>query len=282
MARKNRPTLKQQFSDFINRIAPFDGNALIQKTEHLTVEDDLFDSLLNNSDSSDLINSPSAAISLDFAAFDMYRINSSASGGASFNITINNLGTGQVARIHITKKNNDTYSFTNAVIGQINNLDQTGKTILVFWVHNINGVLVAYADLTIAKSDAINEDNSNQLATSKAIKLLNDAKLNKSRFDIESGTIALIVKLVDLGDWNMLTTPQIPVAHGITGAIGKIKSVSALIRNDDDSLNTQFLSDGEIRWDGTNITLIRGSLFANVFHDDTPFNRGEATILYAQ
>jgi len=172
MARKNRPTLIQQFSDFINRVAPFDGNALIQKTEHNQVEDDLFDSLLNNTDSSELINSPSAAINLDFSAFDMFRINSSGSGETNFDITISNLGTGQVARVHITKKNNDSYSFTNAVLGQISNLSQTGS-ILAFWVHNINGVLVAYADVNIAKSNSITDPSSDKLATSKAVSDLN-------------------------------------------------------------------------------------------------------------
>ncbi len=181
MAQKNRPTLKSQYSNYINRVAPFDGNALVQKTEDDQVTQDLFDSLLNNTDSSDLINSPGAAISLDFSEFDMFRINSSGSGAAVFTITVNNLGTGQVARIHITKKSNDTFSFSNATIGQISNLKQAGKTILVFWVHNVNGVLTAYSDLIIAKSDALDEDNTDQLATSKAAFDLDAKKADKTQ-----------------------------------------------------------------------------------------------------
>lgn len=179
MAQKNRPTLKQQFSDFINRIAPFDGNALVQKTEHNQVEDDFFDSTLNKTDTSSLINSPGAAIPLDFDSIDLYRIDSSGSVETAFTFTLSNIGTGQVARIYIEKKNNDTFSFSNAVIVPITNIKQTGESKIVFFVHNINGILVASHDLGIAKTNSISDSSDNKLATSKSVNDLNDFLQNQ-------------------------------------------------------------------------------------------------------
>lgn len=203
MARKNRPTLKGQYSDYIARVAPFDGNVLIQKTEDDQVTQDLFDSLLNNTDSSDLLNSPSAAISLDFAAFDLHRINSSGSGGVSFNITINNLGTGQVARIHITKKNNDTYDFTNAIIANISNLSQKGTT-LTFYIHNINGALVAFSNVQIEKSDLITGGSTDQLATGKAVSDLK-ANLEGSRSAKVQVAFSNVTENFDSGSFNSIS-----------------------------------------------------------------------------
>lgn len=168
MSQKNRPTLKAQFADFINRIAPFDGNPLIQKTEHLQVEDDMFDSLLNKVDASVLINSPGALIGLDFESIDLYRINTSGSVDTVFTLTPSNIGTGQIGRIEIVKKSNDVFAFSNAVITPISNLNQTG-TALSYYVHNVNGTLIASSSLTIPKSDNISDNTPDQLATSKAI-----------------------------------------------------------------------------------------------------------------
>lgn len=288
MARKNRPTLKQQFSDFINRVSPFDGNALIQKTEHNQVEEDLFDSLLNNTDTSDLINSPSAAIDLDFSANDLYRINSSGSGGTDFDITVNNLGTGQVARIHITKKNNDEFSFTNAVLGQISNLSQTG-TILSFWVHNINGVLVAYADVNISKTNSTTDSSSDKLATAKAV---SDLKTELSALIAAAGSLTVI----EIGDWNMDSTSQVSFPHGVTDGATKIKTIEAIIRQDSDStafatckIEQQMTSvgfpitqapHGGVSFDDTDIFLTRvaGVAYDSNNYNETAYNRGWVTI----
>jgi hypothetical protein len=187
MAIKNRPTLKQQYDDYINRVAPYDGNPLIQKTEDNQVTQDFQDSALMKQDNEDSLNSPSSAISLDFATVDLWNIDSSGSGDSTFVITVSNLQTGQEGRIHIVKKSGDTYSFSGAAIIGINNLSQTG-TALNFIVKNIGGVLVAAYDRSIAKSDAIDQANSDQLATSQAVKTLNDntttslaAKAEKNR-----------------------------------------------------------------------------------------------------
>lgn len=303
MAQKNRPTLKQQYDDYINRVAPFDGNPLIQDSEDNQVTQDALDSLLNNTDSSDLINSPSAAINLDFSAFDLYRINSSGSGETDFNITINNLGTGQVARVHIIKKNNDKYSFTNAVLGQISNLSQTG-TILSFFVHNVNNVLVAYADVTIAKTNSTTDSSSDKLATAKAVSDLNTAlsaditngdaaleasKLDKSRFDIDSGTPGLITKVIEIGDWNMDSTLNIAVNHGLT--FSKIRTHTVTIRNDANTTNELLIgadnsgnAKGSYGLTTTQVLMVRTptGIFDSTDFDATPFNRGWITITSEQ
>jgi len=182
MAIKNRPTLKQQYDDYIDRVAPFDGNALIQKTEDKQVTNDDLDSTLMKNDAESTINSPNSAIDLDFISVDLYTINSSGSIDTVFVLTINNLGTGQVARIAITKKSGDTYSFASGTFNQIDNLDQTG-TSLNFYVHNVDGTLIVESDLSISKSDSLAADNSNQLATSKAAFDLDVKKADKTQPD---------------------------------------------------------------------------------------------------
>lgn len=182
MSIKNRSTLKQQYDDYVNRVAPFDGNALVQKTEDLQVTDDDFDSALMKDDDEAAINSPNSAIALDFDSVDLYKINSSGSGDTTFVFTISNLGTGQIARISIAKKSGDTYSFANAALNQVNNLDQTG-TSLNFYVHNVDGTLIAESDRSISKSDSLSANNSNQLATSKAAFDLDVKKADKIQPD---------------------------------------------------------------------------------------------------
>lgn len=292
MAQKNRPTLKQQFSDFINRVAPFDGNPLIQKTEHLQVKDDLFDSLLGKVDNSVLINSPGDLIALDFDSVDLYRINTSGSVDTDFTFTPSNIGTGQIGRIHIIKKSNDTFLFSNAVIVPISNLDQTGTT-LVFYLHNINGVLVASSDLKIQKSDAIDESDSNQLATSKAINDLSLTKLSINRFNVESLTPSLIVKQIEIGDWNMTALFGFNIPHLISDAVNRIRSISVSIRRDDESSATDLTVangvtfdtvEGRIAWTSTTIFLSIpiGGFFDSTDFNSTSFNRGWILITYEQ
>lgn len=299
MAIKNRDTLKQQFDDFIDRVAPFDGNALIQKTEDKQVTNDELDSNLMKKDTESAINSPNSAIALDFVSVDLYTINSSGSIDTAFVFTISNLGTGQIARIAITKKSGDTYSFASGTFNQIDNLDQTG-TSLNFYVHNVDGTLIVESDLSISKSDAINENNSNQLATSKAAfdlsavdAGLEASKLDITRFNIEAGTPALITKVIEIGDWNMTSTQFVDVLHGIDGT--KTRGITVIIRNDnstnfypfgqvfslsagDDASGIEFVSTTTVRLRRQN----SGTIFSGANFDDTPFNRGWITITYEQ
>lgn len=253
MAQKNRPTLKQQFSDFINRVAPFDVNPLIQKTEHLQVEDDLFDSLLNKNDSSVLINSPAELINLDFESVDLYRINTSGSVDTDFVFTPSNIGTGQVGRIDIIKKNNDTFSFSNAVLAPIDNLNQTGA-VLSFWVHNINGTYIVGSALNIAKSDNINANNSNQLATSKAIRDLNTVVARKNTTVTGGGGLGgggdlsanRIIEIADSG----VTTDKI---NGSAVTAGKIAS---------SAVTTPKIENGAVNHQKASSSIVKAPLLA--------------------
>ena len=178
---KNRPTNKSQFNDFIDRVAPFDGNPLVQKLEHKQViSQDAFDSLLFKQDNEQLINSPGAAINLDFLIIDLYNINTQGSVATNFTININNLSTGQIGRIQIVKKVNDVFSFSAASIVPIPNISQS-VTGLEFQVFNCNNQLFALSNLTINKSDEIATNSTNQLATSKAVRDLNNIKANSTQ-----------------------------------------------------------------------------------------------------
>ena len=99
----------------------------------------------------------------------------------------------------------------------------------------------------------------------------------------------LNVKSIDIGDWNMSSVNNATVAHGLDHT--KIRVVSAIIRNDDDS-NRHVIPfgstsgaafDGSIDTiDSTNVILTRasGSRTASATFDSTSYNRGWITIWY--
>jgi hypothetical protein len=154
MAKKNRPTLSQQFSDFTSRDAPFDGDPLIQKSEHNAVTIDLFDSALMKIDNEQSINSPSSTFNVDFDTDDLVNVDTTGSAGDLFTMTVANLQTGQEGRISIAKKTNDKFNFSNASIAnlrfdntQLPLADQEGTAGMNIFVKNIGGTLFAYTDI---------------------------------------------------------------------------------------------------------------------------------------
>ncbi len=95
------------------------------------------------------------------------------------------------------------------------------------------------------------------------------------------------IKIIDIGDWNMDTTTNVTVAHGLTGS--KIRSVSAYIISDAgnwtyvlNGISSSGALGGSIAWDSTLIELSRVSsgLFDSTFFDSTSYNRGYITIWY--
>lgn len=100
------------------------------------------------------------------------------------------------------------------------------------------------------------------------------------------------IKIIDIGDWNMDSTASVTIAHGLTA--NKIRTVSALIRNDDDNLfkfidcpfnSNLSYQNGRLYFDGTNITLERlnssaGGEFDSTDYNATSYNRGWITIHY--
>lgn len=108
---------------------------------------------------------------------------------------------------------------------------------------------------------------------------------------IETGaSTSLKCKVIDIGDWNMDSTTQVDVAHGLSD-FKKVRSVSAIIRDDTDVLYCDFatcmayvsgtISQG-INFTTTNVRLIRhtGGIFDTTAFDSTSYNRGWITIWY--
>lgn len=104
---------------------------------------------------------------------------------------------------------------------------------------------------------------------------------------IKVGT--LNTKVIDIGDWNMDSTVFVNVAHGLPDYT-KIRSISALIRRDDDSTYYDFATadnntagtNSGLNASTTNINLSRatGGTFDGINFNATTFNRGWIVIQY--
>jgi hypothetical protein len=100
------------------------------------------------------------------------------------------------------------------------------------------------------------------------------------------GNQELLMNSIDIGDWNMDTTAQLFVNHGLT--LSKIDHISVLIKEDGDGLriplDNQVVSAGSgYCWGtATQIVLnrIAGGFFDSASYDATSFNRGRITIWY--
>lgn len=97
-------------------------------------------------------------------------------------------------------------------------------------------------------------------------------------------------KVVQIGDWNMSTTGSVAVLHGV-GDSQKIRSVSAMIRNDDASLLIPItgisiggtIQGGIVSVTATEINLYREAtpgVFDSANYDSTSYNRGWIFIEY--
>lgn len=107
---------------------------------------------------------------------------------------------------------------------------------------------------------------------------------------IETGP-KLLTKEIEIGDWNMDTTTNVSVAHGIDAS--KIRDVQVMIRNDAAPFfhfslmkaNSLGVVDGFFQVDvttGTDIFLERrtGGQFDSVNYSSTPYNRGWILLTY--
>ena len=104
---------------------------------------------------------------------------------------------------------------------------------------------------------------------------------------IKLDSTALKCKIIQIGDWNMDTTADKYVAHGLTQS--NIRLAFALIRQDDDAeswpIDSDFTgagSSGGIGVQVTNIHLyaIPGKGFDSTTFDATSYNRGWVMIWY--
>lgn len=107
---------------------------------------------------------------------------------------------------------------------------------------------------------------------------------------VETGTGAGTIrkKIIEIGDWNMDSTENVVLSHGIT--FDKIRSVNVLIRYDSNgAIYSLIAGDGSdsdvagwILWDTTTIQLHRvaSGFFDSTNFDSTSYNRGWITIEY--
>lgn len=102
----------------------------------------------------------------------------------------------------------------------------------------------------------------------------------------------LNVKVVDIGDWDMVATSAVNIVHGIASGISKIRVVTAQIIRDDGA-DTKELNSGLSAVDTTpqgfsstiidttvKLTRLTGGQFDSINYDLTPFNRGHITIWF--
>ena len=97
-------------------------------------------------------------------------------------------------------------------------------------------------------------------------------------------------EIVELGDWNMVTTTNIDIAHGL--AYSDIISAKVFIRNNDDTARdnintgvdaTDTTPQGYVgTTDSTNINIVRltGGKFDDPAYNSTSYNRGWLVITY--
>lgn len=145
MALLNKVTWKNKFSDFINRVSPFNTFPLIQKVEHeQLVGSDLGDSVIFRQPSVQVINSPLSAISVNFDLADRFDIDTTGSGDNAFTITLSGLQGNESGIINITKKTADTFVFSNADNAVLSNFrGQNGVSSLVFRIKNVNSFFLS-------------------------------------------------------------------------------------------------------------------------------------------
>lgn len=99
----------------------------------------------------------------------------------------------------------------------------------------------------------------------------------------------LLMKVFNIGDWNMDTTATVSVAHGISN-YKKIRHVQVIIRDDSDIsylpidhvYSVNGVTSGTWSVSGTSIDLVRSDLgiFDQATFDSTGYNRGWVTIFY--
>ena len=89
---------------------------------------------------------------------------------------------------------------------------------------------------------------------------------------------------IDIGDWDMDTTVNVNVAHGLSATEWKtIRSIDIMIRDDLDSSLTPLDYDSGLYFvDSANFRLSRNTsaTFNSVNYDSTSYNRGFVTFDY--
>jgi len=278
MALQNRETATQDTSDFINRVAPYNGNALIQKTEDNEIRAKDKNNVVFKVPQVKAINNPAAAFNVDFGEisnvfYDEYEIDSSSSVPTDFIITIQNLEGNSVGKLSIVKKAGQTYDFSNVVIiTRDGTVDQDGKNSLQFNLTVVNGTIYATPLYELKK----------------ALKI--------------ASSVQLLTKVIEIGVWDMDAGASVSVDSGLDDQT-KIRSMSAIIRIDSNVSSGNILfplnsidsgtglpnggvsNVGNIPSNPSYITLFRvtGKDFDSASFDEVGvYNRGWVTIIYEE
>jgi hypothetical protein len=177
---------------------------------------------------------------------------------------------------------------------------QTGLTYPFYIERSTRNVTGDYADLvsrdTVFENYAIitaSAPASGQYVTIAAAGEYRRGGLAKRMIE-DNGTI-LKTKVIEIGNWDMVATSSVTIAHDIADA-DKIRGLWVNIRKDSGiavlskNLNTQLAvgtagNDGQYTWDDTNITLSRklSGAFDSVDYDEIAgYNRGWITIQYEE
>ncbi len=114
-----------------------------------------------------------------------------------------------------------------------------------------------------------------------------------SVFDQGANNEEVKLRILEIGDWDMVATLNVQIAHGLTA--DNIRLVSAVIRGDSGVNNfypigtqgSNALPVGDafiLAWDVNNVGMQRvvGGLFDSVSFNQTSYNRGWITIWYAE
>lgn len=158
-----------------------------------------------------------------------------------------------------------------------------------------NALLIIYSDGTAWRIEyELYEATSTlsgriELATNAEAGAMSDALRAITASNLNYVLDGLRNKIVNIGDWNMDSTGNVDVAHGI-GDHTKIREVTVMIRNDTDSQLRPLITnsnvgvgEGYIDYiDSTNVRLgrITGGVFDNALYDSTSYNRGYIIIKY--
>ena len=120
-------------------------------------------------------------------------------------------------------------------------------------------------------------------AGSSTTALITPGRLNNSTLVILNDTSSTIrTNSYDIGDWNMDSTTNVNIAHGLGADWQNVIHAQAMILDDTSQNLTPLYAGGAVSILSTNIRLARDNagIFDNTAYDSTSFNRGRVFIHY--
>ncbi len=261
-----------------------------------TIKDNVLESLVFRKATTTTISPLGGNVTANFATFDEFYTNA---GSSSISVTISGINRGERKAFYI--ENASTVTFIGATNVTPND-EALGSGRRIYNAWNIGGTVYVLAlNETITDASTSNK-GIQENATDTEAKALAATDKTITPGNISAITGGLIYKEVNIGVWNMDASSLVIVTHGVANYLN-IRSVEAIIRNDDDtgtdlmypldivSSTTQGIANGSVGIiSSTTITLFRtnasaftsGSGFDNGAFDKTTgsYNRGWVRIGY--